>query len=202
MLFSDIWYEYTQMIKYLTATLAFFAFYSCSQPKIDTGPIKSDPGFSCPASPSSIETECGFSNICRSNNDMEIRLDAEGAPIPYFALYVLMYNGKTWSAAKYEKLGKSLKTDSLKKDILVEHLFDTLKQNNVFTLPDQDNIKIKSTFFVDDGIQYSLTFKAGGKYRRYTFNNPDIYQEKFKDIKEYANYSSIAAAFDSAFERQ
>lgn len=184
----------------------------CSQTYPDTGRVIADPNFSCATAPSLIEARIGLGNICRSENDLEIRLNEEGEIILYYALYTLTCKDKTWTATKYETVfghenqsnqdtALRIRSFNLKKNIRIEALFDTLKRNDIFTLPDQDNIHLPSTFYVDDGVSYSLTFKVGKKFRTYRFDNPEDYRRQFDNIKEFENYANIAATLVDAFEK-
>jgi hypothetical protein len=201
------------MLKYAIIPFLLMTAYSCSFTFPNTGRVIADPNFSCTTAPSPIEARVGLGNICQSENDMEIRLNVEGAPVFYYALYTLTCKDKTWTATEYETVFSYSKQSSqdttlrirsfnLKKNIHIEALFDTLKRNDIFTLPDQDNIHLPSTFYVDDGASYKLTFKVGKQFRTYHFNNPEDYRRQFINIKTFENYKNIAATLDHAFNYQ
>ena len=183
-------------MKYLTALFAIWSCCACSQNKPDLGPVKSDPYFSLKHSLSPKEKECGLDDIYHSKNELEIRLNVEGQLFVFTELYVLTYNDTHWTAIKYGNKSLRKKQDTT---ALVKALFNTLRQNNIFTLPDQDSIKLPSTFSVDDGVYYTLTFKTGNSFRSYNFNNPDPYLQEFKSIKAFENYTNIVNAFNGAF---
>ncbi len=201
------------MIKYAIFLFILLSANGCSQTYPDTGRVIADPNFSCATAPSLIEARIGLGNICRSENDLEIRLNEEGEIILYHALYILTCKDKTWTATKYETFfghenqshqdtTLRIRSLNLKKNIRIEALFDILKRNDIFTLPDQDSIQTHSTYYVDDGVLYSLTFKVGKKFRTYHFDNPEDYRRQFDNIKEFENYENIAAILNHAFERQ
>ena len=127
--------------------------------------------------------------------------------MPDFALYILTNNDSGWTAAKYSRsfnrssndISISVALHKLTSQQEIQKIFDTLKQNKVFALPDQKDLKAPD--YVDDGAWYTLTFKVGKKFRKYEFNNPDIYQDKFGQFKEFRNYLNIANVFYNSFDR-
>ncbi len=198
-------------MKYLFILLSFWAMSACAQNKLDFGAIKADSHFSCNEPQGAIEIDCGLDKICNSKNELEIRVSAFYAPMPFFAIYVLTYSDSGWAAKKYEYNLAYKKYDTshliqiatLKSRQTIENIFDTLKLNNIFTLPDQDSLQhdlnIKS--YVDDGSIYLVTFKVGNQFRKYDFDNPKIFHEKYREVKEFTYYLNIANVFYNAFDK-
>jgi hypothetical protein len=77
----------------------------------------------------------------------------------------------------------------LKPLISYDTIFASLRNNKVFILPDQKELTLE--WDVDDGYDYSLSFKAGNKFRTYEFSNPEIYREHNKNVPELENYVNI-----------
>lgn len=181
---------------------------ACSRNKIGYGSVKSDPSFSCNDTQNQVEIYCRLDKICNSKNELEIRLAVEYKPLADFALYVLTKNDNGWTATKYSRdfhhsnNNNSIPITSHKLNVQqdIEKLFDTLKQNDVFSLPDQKDLKVQD--YVDDGSWYTLTFKVGEKFRKYEFNNPDIYQEEFGQVVEFKKYLNIANIFYNSFHKK
>jgi len=115
----------------------------------------------------------------------------------------LSYDGFVWSAKKVENDWLLDKVDSfaLLPVFSFDSIFSGLKSNRIFLLPDQkDIINIKGS--VDDGHEYTISFRAGCKLRSYKFNNPDIYKKYNKDIPEFVNYVKITEIFFNWFKKK
>ena len=194
------------MRQLITILFCLWTLASCSQKRLDYGAIRANPDFTC--TDTAIESYCKLDKICNSENEIEIRLEALYEPLADFALYVLANNDSAWTVTRYSRsthrstndTAISIVADTLNNRRIVERLIDTLKQNDVFALPDQDDLKING--YVDDGDNYTLTFKVGRKFRSYNFNNPDIYKEDYRQMKEFKNYSNIVNAFYNAFSKK
>ena len=77
-------------------------------------------------------------------------------------------------------------------------LYDSLKANNIFLLPGQEELKISPG--VMDGLLYLLTLKAGKSFRSYRFNNPEFYLQQYPTIKEFREYAAIVKHLSSLFK--
>ncbi len=201
----DNWTLLNGMRKITTLLFCLWALASCSQKQLDYGSVIANPNFTCKET--ILETYCKLRNICNSKNKVEIRLEVSYEPTIDFALYVLVNNDSGWSATKYSRslhhssnnTSLSIDTHNMGNPQVAEKLFDTLKENNVFGLPEQDDLKING--FVDDGSVYTLTFKVGQNFRTYHFNNPETYEEIYGKVKQFKNYLNIANAFHHAFDK-
>jgi hypothetical protein len=151
-----------------------------------------------------IDSVYGVKNICRSDNEIEIRLTACYSPTSMFDIVILSLKDDQWAAKKFQFYIKDyLDVDSARNTdsgrVLVSALkakegfgvlSGKLKENNVFSLPDLKEINNKPQGPVC-GLMYSLTFKVGNNYRTYTFSNPEYYIEH-SDRKIFRNYYNIA----------
>lgn len=114
----------------------------------------------------------------------------------------LSFNGISWKAMHYNGDWIHNTIDSFEVYPLFSYdsVFQILKNNNIFTLPNQNELKnVKGS--VDDGSEYRLYFEAGCKSREYEFNNPSIYQKSNKDISEFSNYVNIVDLLFKGFKK-
>jgi hypothetical protein len=175
--------------------------------------VKADPGFHCRgysfvdplySTGQMLDSSYGIPAIRDSPNEIEIRLTSTYGPSSIFEFAYLSFDGKKWSGKKYQfnldpmyvhsDSSRALKEQKVfitpfRPDSL-EIMFDTLKSNNIFTLPDLKDIKVEAA--VKCGITYVLTFKTGDQLRTYQFNNTDKYMEKYPGIEAFRNYDTIA----------
>ncbi len=155
-----------------------------SQKHLEFGAIKGKDISGCK------DSVCG--SICNSKNQLEINLFDHEAPSLHYQGIRLIFNGSIWNAIKYEGSYDQDKIDSsvLKPETSFDSIFLALKYNNIFTLPDQGELKdVKG--MVDDGDEYSVSFKAGNLFRCYEFYNPRIYIRYNSNIPELTNYLNI-----------
>ncbi|MBL0152384.1 MAG: hypothetical protein IPP93_02415 [Chitinophagaceae bacterium] len=188
--------------------LLLISFQAFAQLPPDPGKLVADPGFCTSQTASLMESEFGLKPICESTNEIEIRFWAVGLPVYDIHLTILAYHKTTgWNAVKYFMRLGSIRYDSSQKIPVTitplsafnrfDSLFENLKSQGIFTLPDMDELNIKN--YILDGTNYSVAFKAGDQYRRYTFNNPGALQKRNKKIMELRNFSAIADLFYSSF---
>lgn len=190
--------------------------------KIDMGRIEADPGFDCSKYTfidplyglgTIIDSMYKVNNICHSKNQIEIRFTTSYAPTQIFEIIVLSYNNNSWEGKKYEFNTDTLYYDSTlnanagKIKIYQLHttkgfdsFFESLKKNNIFSLPDQNDINDKPKGPVC-GIIHTLTFKAGDRYRTYQFSNPEYYIKKTKD-KNFKNYYNIRHLLSNELQKK
>lgn len=178
-----------------------------SQSHLNYGKVLTNKKFTC--NEQSIQREgdtyagysTGLPTICQSKNEFEIRFFVAHRPVEDWDLFVLTYNNGTWTATRYwydfsrknHDFDHPIKFFTLRPKYGFDSLFVALKQNNVFTLPDQQSLKYKGD--VNDGNIYFLTYKVNNKFRRYSFENPDIYKEGNKSMRVFENYDNIASLF-------
>lgn len=140
-------------------------------------------------------TECVDSidgKICNSKNQFEVYLTDAMLLIGRYNTVVLSNNGIAWTAIRYEGdwLHNRVDTFVLKSLLGFDAIFSALKDNNLFTLPNQNELNdVKGS--TDDGNEYTLIFKADNKFREYQFNNPGIYQKFNRSIPQFSNYVKI-----------
>ena len=176
---------------------------SCSYKQYNYGKIVSDSTFSFNKDDFSREKDCGLAEICDSKNNIEIRLQANYFPTSLFSLYVLTNNHDShWTLTRYDNIDTNYIINSYKiiSKRAIEALFETSIKNNIFSLPNQSELKLQNV--VDDGNWYTLSFKIGWKFRRYEFNNPDNYARNYGNVQELKNYSNIAKAFYDLFDKK
>ena len=185
--------------------LIFISLSTFSQKQLTLGKVNADKNF-CKG-----EDSHDSSNICNSKNQLEIWFANRSVSISDwdmdYSLIKLQYNESGWKAVKY--VYKLTESDSnpykaiyeIDKEIALkpptgfENIFSELKQNNIFTLPDQQKLIPDSV--MNGGNFYNLTFKARNKFRSYTFFNPERYKEKYETLTELRNYEKIAILFNS-----
>ena len=154
-----------------------------------------------------LELNAPFELITNSSNKIEIRLISYTTP-EYITFYLLSYN-RTWSIKYmvYEPKSEKFVTKATNVSNL-EGLFNRLVINNIFSLPDEKNIKAEKQLFnketseiifqnfaISHGITYIVEFKVGEKYRRYTYVNPIENAKFFPHVNEYKNMSAIVKNF-------
>ena len=72
-------------------------------------------------------------------------------------------------------------------------LFVILKNNNIFILPDQRSLIQDSV--LNDRILYTIIFKAGDKFRTYSFFDLESNKSNYGKLTEFENYENITKAF-------
>ncbi len=82
----------------------------------------------------------------------------------------------------------------------LDKIFDKLRKNNIFSLPDLWDVKNKPDG-PGCGTMYSLTFKVADMFRTYTFSNPDFYVLK-DSRKVLMNYYNIAEILSKALVKE
>jgi len=199
--------KYTYHLK-----LAAFLFFILStlrcktQNSLDFGEIRAEKEFSCDYKFRQRERACGLESICKSKDTLEVRLFVGFPPGPSWVFFKLTFNNGKWEGQKFlYNLGwksfdslRPIKVFSLIPKTCFDSIYADLKRNRVFTLPSQQELNVK--YLISDGSQYVLMFKAGKCFRFYGFNNPEIYSEAYKNIKEFEFYQNIAEIFESKFE--
>lgn len=184
--------------------LSFFITNCFAQDSLNFGEVKQDTAFDCIKSTTS-EADFGINSICNSKNQFELRLTTYNRPHGGSGLIILTFNNQKWDVKKYEKrdggLGSKLITTYYQgnydrvQNYIFKLVFDTLKNNSVFTLPNQKELNLKRNVF--DGAAYKLTFKANNNFRYYWFENPETYFEENPEIKELKKYSAIVKILNS-----
>jgi len=141
--------------------------------------------------------------ICQSKNQLEIQLTRVSGLTGIYDRVFLFYDGFKWKAKKEESdlAHSTIKAYALKPLSNFDTIFNVLKSNKIFILPDQQELKnVQGS--VDDGYEYTLFFKAGDQFRVYEFNNPDIYITYNKNITEFTNYLKIVEILFSGLKEE
>lgn len=172
---------------------SFFCTQCFSQNKLDFGDVIGNDVSAC-------KTKID-GTICKSKNELEISLTGASLLVGRYKTVTITYNNTKWEASELEgdwvhntKLNNAIVPNSS-----FEKIFDTLKINGIFTLPDQKELKYNGA--VDDGIEYTLSFKAGKKFRSYSFDNPDLYLEMNKTSPEFLHYTNIVDILFKQFKK-
>lgn len=97
-------------------------------------------------------------------------------------------------------MDKMIDTFRLRSTISYDSIFFKLRNNKIFLLPDQTQLKLNGS--VDDGHDYRVYFKAGKKFRTYAFANPDIYKKHNPDIVEIDNYIAIIDVLSNCLKKE
>ena len=142
------------------------------------------------------DTSFHLNSITNSTNVIEIRLYEHvmfGARCQILCFDGTKWSGKTTGILCYSK--DSLIT--LNSNLNFYKILDSLTRNNIFTLPDQSALTLKGS--ADDGVDYSILYKVGSKFRSYEFSNPDYYAEMNKEIKELKNYVTVVAIMNKLY---
>jgi len=68
--------------------------------------------------------------------------------------------------------------------------FVAVEKENIYKLPSQSDIKgWKNT--VTDGITYSIEYATKDKYKFYSYNCPDVYENEFMECRQMTNILSV-----------
>lgn len=199
-------------MKSFLVVIYFYCTCGISFAQIHIGKVKADPAFRCKdysfvdpiyGTGTAFDTAYGIPDVCSSPNEVEIRLTTTYGPTSIFEFVILSFNGKDWSGKKYQfnldplylpvdtalaKNEQKVFVIRFNNDALIP-LFEALKRNRVFTLPDINDIGVKKA--VACGVSYVLSFKARSRFRTYHFNNTDDYIAKYPDRKVFKNYDAI-----------
>jgi len=173
-----------------------------------TGEVHADSSFVCIDWLQSDSSAFGVKEICNSENFIEIRLTTH--LMGSSELLILSFKNKEWVAEKhsFNYVTKKRKVISVipKKEIrkdsaaLFTTIFENLKSNRVFLLPDQKNLKKEEgTLIITHGRLYRLSFKAGNSFRRYSYSNPERFTEYFPAVMAYKQMTQIVTLLNSIF---
>jgi hypothetical protein len=168
----------------LTKALNIVCFLCFAQKQLDFGEIKASSNFTTVAQKGT--------SICNSPYQLEISLTRAWSLMGRYENVSLTFDGMKWSAVKLKGNWINGKIDTVAVSPVIDYdtLFSALKGNNVFLLDDQDLLKLKGS--VDDGTEYSLSYKAGKHCRSYKFQNPEVYKEMNENVIVLTNYINIA----------
>lgn len=135
--------------------------------------------------------EISNGKICQSKYPLEIWLTRAALLVGRYETITLSFDGGKWKAKYYDVdwIRNTVDTFNLRPVYNYDTIFSALKKNRIFLLPDQKELILKGV--VDDGYDYTVTFKADNKFRTYEFNNPDIYRRYNNNISELENYVNI-----------
>jgi hypothetical protein len=195
------------MERLLLILLLSFLIPNCyAQDSLNYGKVKPDTAFDC-KNDNSRWPDLGVGSICNSTNEFELRLQGFDRPGSYSQMIVLTYKDKKWDVKKYERRGSSLGNaltstsynnnyDRVQKYIF-GLVFDTLRNNGAFTLPNQEELHVKGDIM--DGAAYRLTFKVNKYFRSYWFENPEDYLEQNPNVTELKKYIAIVRILNSLF---
>ncbi len=200
-------------MRYLIIILFLHPLFANSQTTLDLGNVKIDSSFECLDRMVRDSFDFGVNEICNSKNDIEIRLKSFYRPGGGRKLIVLSYSNGIWDLKRYQYVGmgmggRKMETTSFKNnqetrsdklfEIRYTMLFDTLKLNNIFLLPDQSELGHELTVF--DGSMYDITYKIGHQFRTYRYENPEKYLLRFPEKTEYKELMTIIRALRNFFE--
>ncbi len=177
-----------------------------AQDSLNYGKVKNDTAFDCKNDRSKWRY-FGISSICNSTNEFELRLQSFSRPQGAAEMIVLTYNNQKWDVKKYRhhrsSLGNALTSTSYDNNYdrvqkyIFGLVFDTLRNNGAFTLPNQEELNLKGNIF--DGGAYQLTFKINKHFRSYWFENMESYLEENPEVTELKKYIAIVRILNSLF---
>jgi hypothetical protein len=190
--------------------ILFSLFYSSqvlSQNQLNYGKVLADRYFQCDTNQfkkelySYYKYSIELKTICESKNDLEIRYYTTWGVTPGWKLYIIGYNKGHWSAYEYwYNFGRKtfdtlhpVKISSLTPNHGFDSLFKKLKQNNIFTLPDEGTIDFELDY--TDPAYNLITYKVHNKFRSYRILFPSNYKEKYPNIKSFEYYDKLLDIF-------
>ncbi|MNU46037.1 hypothetical protein D3C71_348910 [compost metagenome] len=151
----------------------------------------------------------GLTSILKSEYAIEIRLINSGSN--GFNGVVLYYDS-LWSVKIRPFESRSNNFSWKRKDEMIDldSVFSELVSNNVFSLPNQSDLTLgkyyynpKTNEFIGEGMgvgcgaHYTIEFKIGDWYRRYSCSNPEVFAEFYPNVPELKNYANIVQIFDA-----
>ncbi len=194
----------------------FFSTQLLAQKHFDYGKVWADKNFSCNTDEirkegtiySDTFHSTGLNSICESKNELEIRFYSATSVVFSWRLFVITYNNGQWRATEYwNNFGREsydkfhpIKVVNLKPAFGFDSLFNTLKQNGIFTLPDERTIKYELNY--TDPSYNIITYKVHNKFRRYRILYPSDYKEKYPKIKTFESYDKLLDMFFNYLKRQ
>ena len=184
----------------------FPAYQTSAQQTVDPGCLKADQNF-CRDKDSIPE------NICNSTHEIEIRLAIRKIEKLHedYSQIILTYDNSNWKATKYNFVLREVSANPYKAIYIIDktiplkamkgfnQLFESLKVNDIFCLPDQRDILADT--LINGGVFYDLTFKVGKNFRSYFFFNPNVYTAR-SSRKEFTKYKNIADVFEKQLSSQ
>jgi hypothetical protein len=183
-------------------------FISCTvygQYGVDLNTVRDDPGFTCKTN-FSDSIYFNLRSICYSKNDMEIRLIIQGFKGPKTQI-VLAYKDSAWILNKYKyqtdpdgtqvDITRFDRPNKFYTDLTFRSVFPILLVNDIFTLPDQEELHIQPTIY--DGVSYTIQYKVKNKFRSYVYFNPQSYSEMYPEKKELKKIAVIVETMKGLF---
>ena len=142
-------------------------------------------------------------DITLSKHKFEIRLNVFYAPNGGFSKFILYSDGKEWSAIHWESDFLEIYDTTKNHYKKINHknwdtVVNVLNSLDIFTLPNQQ--RLKKEVSVSDGTLCSIVYKVKNKFRKYNFDNPDIYFERYPETIEFKKFNEIVSTFYSAFK--
>jgi hypothetical protein len=179
-----------------------------AQTHLDFGKIISDSAFDCAKNGQWESGLFNINSICDSKNQFELRLTTFGRPNGFTELILLTFDKQKWDIKKYENsrgtIGRKMTqttfqpTNDTSTNFIYRLVFDTLRANDAFSLPDQATLNLKG--HAADGAAYMLTFKVMDKFGSYRFRNLEYFSSVNTDIIELKKYSAIMKMLRGLFE--
>jgi hypothetical protein len=181
-------------MRVLLLICCFFQFSASSQVRLDFGEVVGKDISMC----NSQDTAA----ICNSKSQLEITLTKASLLMGMYETVTISYDGLKWHSSKLE--GNWIHNSQVRYSVVPILPFDTvfaiLKERSIFTLPNQDELRYEGS--VSDGAEYVLSFKAGAKYRTYSFENPSIYLRFNKHLKAFKDYEAIVKTIFEQFKKE
>ncbi|WP_300665398.1 hypothetical protein [Fluviicola sp.] len=150
----------------------------------------------------------GLTSILKSEYPIEIRFINSG--FRGFSGAVLCYDS-VWSVKiksfdfRLNAMNWKIKEETRNLD----SLFSELVSHNIFSLPDQSDLKMKRYYYnpktgefigegmgVGCGAHYTIEFKIGDWYRRYSCSSPEAFAEFYPNVHELKDYVNIVRIFE------
>lgn len=146
----------------------------------------------------------GLTPLAFSKNYLEIRVISIYMPLGGFSEQVITFNGNNWDGFKLEQSNRTYdsltKTRILKKSKLVakngySKFISKLEKADLFIIPSQNEIKLDNRISVFDGVSYAILYKVGAKFRCVRYNNPDVFQKEYPQIKNFKKFRKLIKLF-------
>lgn len=149
----------------------------------------------------------GLTSILKSEYPIEIRFINSG--FRGFSGAVLYYDS-VWSVKvrPFDFRLNAMNWEIKEETKNLDSLFSELVSNNIFSLPDQSDLKMERYYYnpktnefmgegmgVGCGAHYIIEFKIGDWYRRYSCSNPELFAEFYPNVHELKHYENIVQIF-------
>lgn len=155
------------------------------------------------------EEELMLNRLENGSDTLELRLWANVEVLSGGQIFIIKKINRQWTCLHYEYITKQKCESSMNwfdyaKDFSIDtflvkklqpktnwkNLYFSLEKENIFNLPNQSEIKGWENM-ISDGNTFKVEFATNDYYKFYSYNCPDVYENKFIECKQMSNILNV-----------